>query len=141
MAQTTCQKLQEFIINYRTNKAKIDYQYYKKLIDSAKADYEKVRRKYGSTSDANMDVTMKSMELVLTDLENDMQLRYNIYTTMSAQMQAAAARLQEATPAFTVIESASVPVKPAGPKRMIISFFITILAFFVLSGIILIKEK
>jgi uncharacterized protein involved in exopolysaccharide biosynthesis len=140
MAQATCEKLQEFIINYRTNKAKIDYEYYKKLTETAKADYEKVRRKYGATSDANMDVTMKSMELLLTDLENDMQLRYNVYTAMNAQMQSAAAKLQEATPAFTVIQSASIPTKPAGPRRLIISVAMMILSFFVLSGKILLKK-
>ena len=140
MAQATCQKLQEFITNYRTNKAKIDYEYYKKLTDTAKADYEKVRRKYGATSDANMDVTMKSMELLLTDLENDMQLRYNVYTAMNTQMQSAAAKLQEATPAFTVIQSASVPTKPAGPRRLIISVAMMILSFIVLSGKLLMKK-
>lgn len=141
MANATCKKLQDFIVSYRTNKAKIDYEYYKRLTAEAKADYEKVRRKYGATSDANMDVTMKSIELVLDDMENDMQLKYNIYTAMNTQMQAAAAKLQEATPAFTVIQSASVPIKPAGPKRMFISIGMMILSFFVLSGRLLIKEK
>lgn len=141
MANATCKKLQEFIINYRTNKAKIDYEYYKRLTAEAKADYEKVRRKYGAMSDANTDVTMKSLELVITDLENDMQLKYNIYTAMNTQMQAAAAKLQEATPAFTVIESASVPTKPAGPRRMIISIAMMILSFFILTGRLLAKKK
>ena len=141
LADSVRQQLQEFITDYRTNKARIDYEYYQKLAADAKADYEKVRRKYGATSDANMDVTMKSMELLLTDLENDMQLKYNIYTAMGAQMQSAAAKLQEATPAFTVIESASVPTKPAGPRRLIISIFMTILAAFGLSGYILTREK
>lgn len=140
MAEATCKKLQESIVNYRTNKAKIDYEHYKKLTADAKADYEKVRRKYGATSDANTDVTMKSMELILTDMENDMQLKYNIYTAMNTQMQAAAAKLQEATPAFTVIESASVPTKAAGPRRLIISVAMMILAFFVLSGSLLMKK-
>ena len=141
IANVTCKKLQEFIVKYRTNKAKIDYEYYKKLTANAKADYEKIRRKYGATSDANMDVTMKSYELVLDDMENDMQLKYNVYTAMNTQMQAAAAKLQEATPAFTVIQSASVPIKPAGPKRMFISIGMMMLSFFVLSGWLLIKEK
>ena len=74
-------------------------------------------------------------------LENDMQAKYNIYTAMSAQMQASQAKLQEATPAFTVIESASVPHKPAGPKRMLISIFMAILAFFIVSGKILMKKE
>ena len=69
-----------------------------------------------------------------------MQAKYNIYTATNAQMQAADAKLQESTPAFTVIESASVPVKPAGPKRMIISIAMMILSFFVLSGWLLLKK-
>ena len=141
MANVTCKKLQEFIVKYRTSKAKIDYEYYQKLTDVAKADYEKVRRKYGATSDANMDVTMKSMELLLNDMENDMQLKYNIYTAMNTQLQAAAAKLQEATPAFTVIQSASIPVKPAGPKRTLISIGMMFLSFFVLSGWLLVKNN
>ena len=60
---------------------------------------------------------------------------------MNTQMQAARAKLQEATPAFTVIESASVPIKPAGPKRMLISIVMMILSFFVLSVWYLIKAK
>jgi len=73
-------------------------------------------------------------------LENEMQLKYNVYTAMNSQMQTAAAKLQEATPAFTVIQSASIPVKPAGPKRMIISIAMTIIAFITLSIGIIAKE-
>ena len=74
-------------------------------------------------------------------LENDMQLKYNLYTAMQTQLQAATAKLQEATPAFTVIEPASIPVKPAGPKRMIISIAMMILSFFLLSAKLLIKKE
>ena len=69
-----------------------------------------------------------------------MQARFNVYTAMNTQMQTAEAKLQEATPAFTVIESASIPTKPAGPKRMIISFCMMLLAFFVITGRILVRE-
>ena len=75
------------------------------------------------------------------DLENEMQLKYNIYTAMNTQMQAAAAKLQEATPAFTIIQSASVPIKPAGPKRTFIALAMTMLVFFGLSIRILAKSK
>ena len=141
MANETCKKLQEFIINYRTNKAKIDYDYYKKLCAEAKAKYERARQLYASYSDANMDMVLESYKSKTEDLENDMQLKYNLYTAMNTQMQMAQAKLQEATPAFTVIQSATVPYKPAGPRRLIISVAMMILAFFVLSGYILIKDK
>ena len=95
---------------------------------------------YASYSDANMDMVLESYKSKTEDLENDMQLKYNIYTTMNTQMQMAQAKLQEATPAFTVIQSATIPYKPAGPRRLVISVAMMILAFFVLSGWILIKE-
>ena len=88
-----------------------------------------------------MPVTLVNYTAKTEDLENEMQLKHNIYTAMNTQMQAAMAKLQEATPAFTVIESASIPIRPAGPKRMIISIAMMILSFFVLSGWLLFKYK
>lgn len=129
LADSVMSRLQEFITDYRTNKARNDYEYYKKLTADAKADYEKVRRKYGATSDANMEVNMKSMELMITDLENDMQLKFNTYTTMCTQLEAAKAKVQDRTPAFTVVEGAAVPVKPAGPKRMLFVLGMLFLTF------------
>lgn len=140
MAEATSRKLQEFIVKYRTNKARVDYEYYKKLCEESKADYEEALAKYAASADAHTKTVLAVYQSQLESLENDMQAKYNIYTAISAQMQASQAKLQEATPAFTVIESASVPHKPAGPKRMIISIFVTILAFFVVSGKILMKK-
>lgn len=45
------------------------------------------------------------------------------------QYQAANAKVQERTPAFTVIKGAAVPVKPAGPKRMLFVFGMLFLTF------------
>lgn len=141
IANETCEKLQKFIVDYRTRKAKIDYEYYKKLCDEAKEKYERARQLYGSYSDANMDVVLESYKSKTEDLENEMQLKYNIYTTMNTQMQMAQAKLQEATPAFTVIQSATIPNKPAGPKRVFMSLVMMILAFFIFSGVLLVKKK
>ena len=119
VADSVKERLQIFITNYRTNKSRIDEQYYKKLVDEAKADYEKARRLYASYADANMEVMLESYKATQADLENDMQLKYNTYTTLMTQYQAARAKVQERTPAFTMVKGAAVPIKPAGPKRML----------------------
>ena len=75
------ERLQVFITNYRTNKSRIDEEYYKKLALSSKAEYEKARQLYSSYSDSNMDIMLESYRAKQTDLENDMQLKYNTYTT------------------------------------------------------------
>ena len=119
LADSITEHLQVFITDYRTNKARTDYAYYKELTDNAKREYEKVRQMYGSMSDANTKIAMRSVELKLEDMENDMQLKFNAYTTLSTQLEAARAKVQERTPAFTVIKGAAVPVKHSGPKRML----------------------
>ena len=130
LADSIKERLQIFITDYRTNKARTDYQYYKKLTEEAKHEYEKARQQYGSLSDANSKAALRSVELKIEDMENDMQLKFNAYTTINTQLQAAKAKVQEKTPAFTVLKGAAVPIKPTGPKRMIFIFGMLILAAF-----------
>ena len=118
LADSVRTRLQAFITEYRTSKARNDLEYYKGLMEEAKASYEKARRLYGSYSDANSEVILESYRAKQNDLENDMQLKYNNYTTMVTQYQAAKAKVQERTPAFTMIKGANVPIKASEPKRM-----------------------
>ena len=129
LADSIKDRLQDFITEYRTNKARIDYEYYQQLAKDAKQQYEKARQIYGSLSDANSKIALRSVELKMQDMENDMQLKFNAYTTINTQLQAAKAKVQEKTPAFTVLKGAAVPVKPAGPKRMIFVAAMLFLAF------------
>ena len=129
MADSVREKLQAYITNYRTNKARSDYEYYKKLTLNAKQEYEKVRRQYASMADASTNVSLRSVELRMEDLENDMQLKFNTYTNLNNQLQAAKAKVQERTPVFTILKGAAVPIKPAGPKRIIFVGVITLLTF------------
>lgn len=127
VADTLQSRLQTYITEYRTSKARTDYEYYKKLTADAKADYEKARRVYGSYSDANMDVILESYKAKTEDLENDMQLKFNSYTAMNTQLQAAKAKIQERTPAFTVIQKPIMPYKASSTPRSVIVLFFMIL--------------
>ena len=129
LADSVRERLQVFITDYRTNKARIDLDYYKKLTAEAKHEYEKARQRYGTYSDANTDVVLESYRAKQSDLENDMQLKYNTYSALSTQLQQAKAKVQERTPAFTTIKGAAVPVKPSGPKRMLFVLGMLFLAF------------
>lgn len=131
MSETAMQQLQAFITEYRTGKARNDVQYYKKLTEKAKEIYEKARRVYGSYADANTDLMLESYRSKQEDLENDMQLKFNNYSTLKTQLQQAEAKLQERTPVFTVLKSASVPVRPAGPKRMMFVLGVTFIALLI----------
>lgn len=131
IADSVKSRLQASITDYRTNKAKIDLAYYKKLYAEAKQSYEKSRQLYASYSDANQDLILESFKAKQEDLENDMQLKYNNYTSICQQLLAAQAKVQERTPAFTTLQSASVPIKPTKPKRMVFVLAMLLIAFVV----------
>ena len=69
-----------------------------------------------------------------------MQLQYNAYQQVAAQLLAAEAKVQQETPAFTTLQRATVPVKKTGPKRAQMCLIFTFLAFLVTTGWILKKE-
>ena len=140
IGDTIKERLQDFITSYRTSKARNDYEYYLKLTTEAKEDYVKARQDYASIADANTKVALRSLEMEMEDMENDLQLKYNAFTTVNTQMLAAKAKVQERTPAFTVIKGANVPIKPSGPKRMIFVAFILLLTFAGTSIYILSKQ-
>ena len=133
LADSIKQHLQNFVTDYRTKKSRIDLEYYDILTAEAKANYEKARMKYAAFSDASTSISLKSVELKMQDMENDMQAKYNIYSAMSTRREAAMAKVQENTPAFTELKNATVPVKPAGPKRMI---FVAAMLFLATCGTI-----
>ena len=129
MADSVRVKLQNFITEYRTSKARVDLEYYSKLTKEAKSDYEEARRLYASYADSNVELTLESFKAKKDDLENDMQLKYNTYSTLNTQLQMAKAKVQERTPAFTILQGAALPQKPAGPKRVIFVLFMLFLTF------------
>lgn len=127
-------KLQDFITAYRTNKSRIDEQYYKQLADSARIDYEQKNKLYSQFCDAHKNVVLQSYLSERDRLENELQTSMSTYNAMQAQYLAAKAKVQEQTPAFTVLRAPSVPVKPNGPKRMI---FVAAMLFLSTIGTIL----
>ena len=140
MADTVKTRLQKFITDYRTSKARVDLEYNRKIAAETKARYEKARRRYAEFADANQDIILESVRQKLTDLENEMQLQYNAYTQVAAQLMAAEAKVQEETPAFTTLQSATVPVKKSGPKRAQMCLIFLFLAFLGTTAYILYKE-
>lgn len=140
LAKVVMGKIQQYIINYRTKKARIDMEYARKICLEAKAQYDKAQQKYVAYSDANEDVILESFKAKRDELENEMQLRYNIYTQCAQQLQYAKAKVQERTPAFTILEPAQVPLKKDGPKRVTIVIMFMFIAFVGTSVYILFKD-
>lgn len=134
LADSIRERLQNFIIEYRTKKTRIDVEHYQHLADSANLEYRSAVNEYAVFCDANQDVVLQSQQSKRDELENEMQMKYNTYQVVVTQLEAMKAKLQERTPAFTTLKSATVPIKPVGPKRVRFVFFMLILSSLIASG-------
>lgn len=141
VADSVKEHLQIAITEYRTKKARVDLNYMQKLFDEAHLQYDKARVRYASYADANMDVSLQTYKSKEEDLENEMQLKYNIYQQVAEQLQLARAKVQERTPAFTVIQSANVPTKHSSRSKLLSMVLWMFLGFVVRSGWLTWKKR
>ena len=117
LADSVKMRLQKFITDYRTSKARVDLEYNQKLYGEAREKYEQARNRYATYADSHRSVSSQSAQTKESDLQNEMQMQQQIYQQVVAQLKQAEMKVQQETPAFTTLQSATVPVLKAGPKR------------------------
>ena len=119
VADSVVKKLQEYIINYRTFKAKEDCLYLEKLFKERQQEYYVAQRKYANYMDSHDDIILQSARAEQERLQNDMSLAYQVYSQVAGQLQVARAKVQEEKPVFAVVEPAVVPLKPSGTSKKV----------------------
>ena len=133
VADSVVKKLQEYIIDYRTFKAKEDCIYLEKLFKERQQEYYEAQRKYADYMDSHDNIILQSVRTEQERLQNDMSLAYQVYSQVASQLQVARAKVQEEKPVFAVVEPAVVPLEPSGTSRKVY-----VLAFIFLSVCIVI---
>ena len=129
LTDTVMSKLQAYITDYRTNKARHDLAFTQKLYDEARAKYYEAQQAYADYVDMNQNVTLRSVQTRQERLQNEMTLAYNLYNQTAQQLQLAKAKVQESTPVFTVVQAPTVPLQASKPsKAMILIGFVFLAA-------------
>ena len=136
VADSVVRKLQEYIIDYRTTKAKEDCLYLEKLFKERQQEYYEVQKKYADYMDSHDNIILQSVRAEQERLQNDMSLAYQVYSQVANQLQVARAKVQEEKPVFAVVEPAVIPLYPSGTSRKVY-----VLAFIFLSVCIAISWK
>lgn len=117
LTDTVVRRLQDYITEYRTTKARQDFQFQEKLFERKKKEYEKAQENYAKFADANKNIILLSYRAEQERLENEMRLAYQVYTSVAQQLQMAEAKVQEITPVYTIIEPATIPIKASKPRK------------------------
>ena len=134
VADSVVNKLQEYIIDYRTSKSKEDCLYLEKLFKERQQEYYAAQKKYADYMDSHDNIILQSVRAEQERLQNDMSLAYQVYSQVASQLQVARAKVQEEKPVFAVVEPAVIPLEPSGTSRKVY-----VLAFIFLSVCIVIS--
>ena len=128
MTDTVMQRLQNYITDYRTNKARHDLEFTQRLYDEAQKKYYDAQQTYADYVDMNQNIALRSVQTRQERLQNEMNLAYNLYNQTAQQLQLAKAKVQENTPVYTVVQAATVPLQASKPSKVMILVGLVFLA-------------
>ena len=117
IAQTVIDHLEEYVVDYRTEKSRHDLEYYETLYEEARRDYFAAQQKYARYVDANQGVVRQSVLIERERLQNEASLAYQLYNQTAQQVQLAKAKVQQETPVATVIQPPTIPLKKTKPSK------------------------
>ena len=134
VADTVCQRLQDYVTEYRTKKARKDYDYYIKLSDEAHEALVVAQAAYARSVDFDRSVILQSVSSEKERLRAEAQLAQQVFEQMEQQKAAAKAKYQELKPVFAVIQPATMPLKPSDTSKKVIVLGFMILGFVLASA-------
>lgn len=129
LADTVVSRLQNYITDYRTNKARKDLEYAELLNEEAKDNYYKAQQRYADYLDRNNGLILHSAQTTRERLQNEATLAFNLYNQTAQQVQVAKAKVQENTPVYATVTPATVPIKATSPRKPLILVGFVFLAF------------
>lgn len=126
LADTVCTRLQKYVSEYRTKKAKADYEYYVSLAQEARETQIKAQAAYARSVDYDRSVILQSKNSEKERLRADANLASDIYSQLAQQRELARAKIQEEKPVYAVVQPATLPQHAMNSrvKRVLIWGFI-----------------
>lgn len=126
VADQVVQFLKQYIIDYRTEKARRDVIFIGERHDEARGRFEAAQRKLAEFRDENRGSLTALARTREQQLQSEYDLTFNLYNTMAERLEEAQIKLQEDTPIVTVIDPASVPSEKSEPRRGFILVLFTL---------------
>jgi uncharacterized protein involved in exopolysaccharide biosynthesis len=123
--------LTKYVTDYRTQKARQELSFLEKRLSESRARYDQALFSLSAYRDQNMNLFMNVAKDREKKLQYEVDMAYNLYTTISGQYEESKVKLHRETPVFKVLEPAQVAVQKDGPKRSLITIGFMFVGVFV----------
>lgn len=139
VADQVVQYLTEYIMNYRTEKARRDLKFIEERYQEMKTRFEEAQVTLAEFIDRQRSTTRATDDIQLERLQSEFNLTFGLYTSVAERLEQARIKLQEDTPIVMILEAASVPDKRSKPNRLLTLIVFTLLGGLLSVGYIMIK--
>ncbi len=135
LCQATVELMQKYITDFKLSHARQNLEYIQELYDEAKEMYETKQLALAQYSDANRGAMTATTQIRKEQLTADYNLAYSAFSTMSQQLLTAEVKVREDTPAFALVDPASVPLKRANSRVKTLLMWVFLGFFFGLASV------
>ncbi len=113
--------LTKYVTDYRTQRARRELAFLEKRLTESRSRYDQALFSLSAYRDQNMNLFLNVAKDREKKLQYEVDMAYNLYTTISGQYEESKVKLHRETPVFKVLEPAQVAVLKDGPKRSLIT--------------------
>lgn len=124
------EKIQEYITEYKIEKAQSNLEFIQEQHERAKEQYESAQNELAEFLDQNLNLSSNVARVEEERLQNQVNRVFNIYNSIALDLEQAKLRLQEETPVFSIMQKSSLPTIPIGGSNRILFLFAILGAFF-----------
>jgi uncharacterized protein involved in exopolysaccharide biosynthesis len=117
VAQLTTAYLTNYVVSYRTEKARRQADFLKARVAEAKRRYQGAEVAYQSFRDRNRNPFLNVAQIGEDRLKAEFTLTQSVYNELSRQYEQARVKVQEETPVFKELEPPRVPNRKSEPAR------------------------
>ena len=137
LASLVQRQLTRYIVNYRTEKVRKEMEFLTARQAEARKRYDQALFTFSNYKDQNRNRFLNVAKTQEKKLQYEVDLAFNLYSSLTTQLSDAKIKVQKETPIFKVLEPAQVPLSRSSPKRslitigaMFIGIFISLLIVF-----------
>jgi len=118
------EQIQEYVTEYKVEKARQNVEFTQSQLAVAEKRYNDAQRALAEFMDRNVNISTNVARTEEEALSNHRDRMFNIYNSLSVEVEQARLRLQEETPVFSVMQKSSIPSRSLATSNRIIVVFI-----------------
>lgn len=138
LGQQAQELLQDYVINFKTQKSKQELRFIQERYNSSKFEMEQKQLIAANLNDKNNFLTTSAAKINSERSKTDFQISNSVFLELSKQLEQAKIQVKKDTPTFTVVQPFVIPNSPYGNGKLTSSIIYSVFGFIIgliISGI------